>query len=254
MLAANIRYLRKKNGISQQELAVRLEVPRTTLGDYERGRSEPGIPMLIRLAETFELSIDDLLRKNLRLEEYEIIRGRDLRVLAISVDRDREGHIDLVDTKAEAGYLDSYADPEYIRELPKIGFPNIPSGTFRGFEISGDSMLPIEPGSVIIAEYVEDFRSIKDDRTYVIVSRSEGLVYKRVKKLKDRDQLLLISDNELYRPYTIELAEVAEIWQYYAHLSFSDSKQLFNHILEERLSEIQAQLQSIDKKVSAGGR
>jgi len=201
--------------------------------------------MLIRMAEKFNISLDELITKDLSMEDYEIIKSKDLRVLAISVDKNKEGNIELVDTKAEAGYLESYSDPEYIKDLPKIGFPNIPTGTYRGFEISGDSMLPVEPGSIIIADYMEKFEDIKDDKTYVIVSKNEGLVYKRIKKLKDKNQLLLISDNEYYKPYTIDFNEVAEIWQYYAHLSFSDSKLLFNSIVEDKLNEIQQQLSEI---------
>jgi transcriptional regulator with XRE-family HTH domain len=245
MLARNIKYLRKKNKISQQDLASALDLPRTTLGDYERGKNEPNINMLIRMAEKFNISLDELITKDLSMEDYEIIKSKDLRVLAISVDKNKEGNIELVDTKAEAGYLESYSDPEYIKDLPKIGFPNIPTGTYRGFEISGDSMLPVEPGSIIIADYMEKFEDIKDDKTYVIVSKNEGLVYKRIKKLKDKNQLLLISDNEYYKPYTIDFNEVAEIWQYYAHLSFSDSKLLFNSIVEDKLNEIQQQLSEI---------
>lgn len=251
MLGKNIRYLRKKHRISQQELADKLDTARTTLGDYERGNTEPNIATLIELAKIFEVSVDDLLKTDLNHQDYEIMRSKHVRILAISVDQDKEGNIELVDTKAEAGYLESFQDPEYIRDLPRIGFPNIPTGTFRGFEISGDSMLPIEPGSIIISEYVEDFQSVRDDKTYIIVSKHEGLVYKRVKKLQDENQLLLISDNSYYPPYTIDFEEIAEIWQYYAHLSFSDSKILFNNMVEEKLNEIQGQLRTIEEKVSS---
>jgi len=250
MLAKNIRYLRKKHRRSQQEVAERLKLPRTTLGDYERGRNEPPLGTLTAIADLFGVSLDELVRTDLSHQDYEIIRSRDLRVLAISVDSNREGNIELVDTKAEAGYLESYQDPEYIRDLPKIAFPNMPTGTFRGFEIHGDSMLPIEPGSIVIAEYVENFQSIKDDRTYVIVSKNEGLVYKRVRQLRDKHQLLLVSDNDYYKPYPIDYTEIAEIWQYHAHLSFSDSKVLFNSIVQDKLNEIQAQLKSIEDKVT----
>jgi len=249
MLAKNIKYLRKKEQLSQQDLADRLQIPRTTLGDYERGKTEPNISILINLSQLFSTNLDDLLKNDLSQQDYEIIKNKDLRVLAISIDENKEGNIELVDTKAEAGYLESFSDPEYIRDLPKIGFPNIPTGTFRGFEISGDSMLPIEPGSIIIAEYVEHFDSIKDDKTYIIVGKSEGLVYKRAKKLQNEEQLLLVSDNPFYHPYTIDLDEIAEIWQYYAHLSFSDSKILFNNMVEEKLNEIQSQLKEIQEKV-----
>ncbi len=246
MLADNIRYLRKKHHVSQQELADALSIARTTLGDYERGKTEPGIQGLIALADHFKVSVDELVKVRISHQDYEIIRNKDLRVLAISVDKNNEDHIDLVETKAEAGYLDSYADPEYIKELPKISFPNIPAGsTFRAFEIHGDSMLPIESGSIVIASYVENLNALKDQKTYIVISRQEGVVYKRIQQLKDQNQLLLISDNELYKPYTIPYEEIAELWQYYAHLSFSDSRAVFNNLLEDKLAAISYELKMI---------
>ena len=118
----------------------------------------------------------------------------------ISVDPWQNSNIELVDTKAEAGYLDSMSDPGYIKDLPKIYFPKLPQGTYRGFEIQGDSMLPVEPGSIIISSYVEKLADIRDGRTYVVVSKSEGVVYKRVKNQPKEKTLLLISDNEGVQP------------------------------------------------------
>lgn len=250
MLADNIKYLRKKYHVSQQDLAEALSVARTTLGDYERGKTEPGIQGLIRIAEYFKISVDELVRIRISHQDYEIIRSKDLRVLAISVDKNNEDNIDLVETKAEAGYLDSFANPEYIRELPKISFPNIPAGsTFRAFEIHGDSMLPTESGSIVIASYVENLSDLKDHKTYIVVSRQEGVVYKRIRQLKDQNQLLLISDNELYKPYPIHYEDIAELWQYYAHLSFSDSKAVFNSLLEDKLATISHELKMIREKL-----
>lgn len=245
MLAQNLKYLRQKNKISQHELADAMSLPRTTLGDYERGKTEPNIAMLIRLADYFNLRLDDLLRKNLSHQDLEILKNKDFRVLAITVDKDNNGNIELVDTKAEAGYLDSYQDPEYIGDLPKIQFPNMPRGTYRGFEISGDSMLPIESGSIIICEYVERLDQLKENNTYVIISKQDGLVYKRVRPNKAKQQLTLVSDNEMYLPYKLDYDEIDEVWSYYAHLSFSDSKLTFNTILEDKLTDLQKKISSI---------
>lgn len=143
MLADNLRYLRKKKKLSQQELADTMKLPRTTLGDYERGKTEPNIETLIRFSNFYEINLDQLLTNNLGLQDFEIIKNQNFRVLAISTDQNNNGNIELVDTKAEAGYLESFQDPHYIKELPKINFPNIPEGTFRGFEIHGESMLPM---------------------------------------------------------------------------------------------------------------
>lgn len=245
MLARNIKYLRQKHKISQNELAQAMSLPRTTLGDYERGKTEPNIAMLIKMSDHFNVRVDDLVRKNLSHQDLEILKNKDFRVLAITVDQENNGNIELVDTKAEAGYLDSYQDPEYIRDLPKIQFPNMPHGTYRGFEISGDSMLPIESGSIIICQYVERLADLKEDQTYIIISKRDGLVYKRVRPDDGKKQLTLISDNEVYLPYILDYDEIDEVWSYYAHLSFSDSKLAFNLILEDKLTDLQIKINSI---------
>lgn len=244
-LASNLKYLRKSKKISQGELAQEFEVARTTMGDYERGKTEPNLEMLIKISEKFDVAIDGLITKDLTHNELEIVRQDGLRVLAISVDKDNNENIELVDTKAEAGYLDSFQDPEYIRDLPKISFPNIPNGTFRGFEIRGDSMLPMESGSIVLCSYVEQIDQIKDGKTYVVVSEEQGLVYKRVINKKDDAKLVLSSDNESYVPYEISYNDISEIWQYYAHLSFSDTKSTFNYLLEEKLTDIQKKVNEI---------
>src|SRR5690606_23741103 len=127
-------------------------------------------------------------------------------------------------------------DPEYIKELPKIQFPQLPSGTYRAFEIQGNSMLPLESGSIVICSYVENLNQLKKNKTYVIISKNEGVVYKRVLPDYSRKKLVLTSDNDEYLPYDISLEEIDEIWQYHAHIGFSDVKQTFHHILEEKIS------------------
>lgn len=248
-LGDNIKLLRHKAGWSQQVLADRLDVARSTIADYERGKTEPSIHTLVELSKVFGIRIDDLICKDLKQATYEIIRNKNMKVLAITVDKDKKENIELVDRKAEAGYLQNAHDPEYIRELPRIWFPSIPQGTFRGFEIRGDSMLPMESGTVVICSYIEHLSEVKDDLTYVVITQQEGLVYKRVKVNRERQTLILSSDNTLYAPYEVDFEEVRELWQYYAHLSFSDAKLVFDQMLEERLSDIHQKVTAIYQKV-----
>lgn len=249
MLEKNIKYLRKKNGRSQQELADTMSIGRTSLGDYERGRTEPDISSLIKLSDYFSISIDDLIRKDLQKEDYEIIRNKHMRILAITVDKDNKENIELVESKAEAGYLENFNDPEYISELPRIYFPIIPEGTFRGFEIRGDSMLPMEPGNIVICSYVENISDIKDEKTYVVISKEGGIVYKRVKIPEKGNSLLLISDNPEYRPYAIPMEEIAELWQYYASISLSDPKIVLENLFDDRLDAIHRKVSEMHGKI-----
>ena len=61
MLSDNIRILRKAKGLSQEELAVRLNVVRQTVSKWEKGLSVPDAEMLQLLAEKLEVSVGVLL-------------------------------------------------------------------------------------------------------------------------------------------------------------------------------------------------
>jgi transcriptional regulator with XRE-family HTH domain len=243
MLAQNLKFLRAKYNLSQSDLAEKMGIPRTTLSAYERSFVEPNIQLLRKLGEFFSVQIDDLV--SLSIEEKQNLQKSTtpLKVLAITVDSENKNNIELVNTKAEAGYLDGYGDPEFIRDLPKISIPNIPQGTYRGFEVRGESMLPLESGSIIISSYVENLTEIKNEKTYVIISKSDGVVYKRVKNLPEENALLLISDNDYYKPYKIAYEEISEIWQYFAHISFSDKIPILS--LNEKLTSIDNKLDQV---------
>ena len=61
MLSKNIKALRKAKGLSQEELAIKLNVVRQTISKWEQDLSVPDAAMLIRLAEELDTSVSDLL-------------------------------------------------------------------------------------------------------------------------------------------------------------------------------------------------
>ncbi len=61
MLSENIKTIRKAKGLSQEELAVRLNVVRQTVSKWEQGLSVPDADMLISLSETLETQVGTLL-------------------------------------------------------------------------------------------------------------------------------------------------------------------------------------------------
>ena len=56
--------------------------------------------------------------------------------------------------------MNGYADPEYVATLPKFSLPMFNQGTYRAFEIKGDSMRPLASGSIVVAEYVENWNQL----------------------------------------------------------------------------------------------
>ena len=61
MLNENIKALRKTKGLTQDELAIRLNVVRQTVSKWEKGLSVPDAEMLQRIAEVFEVDVSQLL-------------------------------------------------------------------------------------------------------------------------------------------------------------------------------------------------
>ena len=69
MLSENLRTLRKAKGLSQDELAIRVNVVRQTISKWEKGLSVPDGDLLIRLADIFEVSVGELLGARIESEQ-----------------------------------------------------------------------------------------------------------------------------------------------------------------------------------------
>jgi putative transcriptional regulator len=61
MFTENLKTLRKAKGLSQEELAIRLNVVRQTVSKWEKGLSVPDADLLIQIADIFEVSVSKLL-------------------------------------------------------------------------------------------------------------------------------------------------------------------------------------------------
>ena len=64
MLNENIRLIRKAKGLSQEELAIKLNVVRQTISKWEKGLSVPDSDLLISLSEVLETPVSTLLGEN----------------------------------------------------------------------------------------------------------------------------------------------------------------------------------------------
>lgn len=221
-IAENIKYLRKKLRQTQEQFANEVGIKRSLVGAYEEGRAEPRLQTLMSIAKVLNVSTDALISKDLTTGIKPQPFGQEkVRILSITVDKEDNENIELVPQKAAAGYLNGYADSEYLTELPKFRLPMLPEGaTYRAFEISGDSMLPIPSGSIVIGKYLDSLKEIKNGKTYVLVTQKEGVVYKRVfNYIEEKGKLYLVSDNKTYSAYEIIPDEVMEVWEAKAFIS-----------------------------------
>lgn len=231
-IGENLKLLRKYRKISQEELASELGLTRSSYSGYENGVAEPNLENLIKFSNFFNISLDKLIKLDLgEVSEHEWdkiergieadIEGKSVRILALTVDSDNNDNIELVSKKARAGYTSGYADPEFISVLPTFNLPFLKKDRkYRTFPISGDSMPPVSDGSYVVAEYVENWNSVKDGFPHIVVTLDDGIVFKNVyKRLSDSQSFQLCSTNPLYEPYNVHVNDIVEIWKFVSYIS-----------------------------------
>lgn len=260
--ATNIRFLRNRKKYSQEELAEHLGISRVKLNAHENGHTRnPPVDDLIRFSSFFHLSIDTLLKvelptlSELRLRELEagndaFATGSQIRVLATTVDSSNKNNVEQVPVRARAGYTAGYGDPEFIAQLPVFHLPQLPAGRkYRMFPISGDSMLPVPDGAYVIAEYSEDWTSVKSGTPCIVVTREEGIVFKIVhNQLKEQRSLKLESLNAQYAPYEVPARDVLELWTFRSFISeMLPEPETPVHSIARTVEEIRADLKRLMK-------
>ncbi len=255
----NVRFLRKQKGYTQSQFADMLGIKRATLGAYEEGRARPNLEVQRELSKIFGISLDQLITQNIsKLVDKNMFKpdggspkatGKDLRVLSITVDREDNENIEMVPAKAAAGYLNGYADPEFVQDLPKFYLPMLKGGTFRAFEIQGDSMLPLQSGSIVVGEYTTNWNDIKDGHTYIVLSKHDGVVYKRLFNKPEEDKVLLRSDNPSYSPFELDLDDVLEVWKAKLFITQADAGADMNmEKMMSMITQLQQEVTSLKTK------
>ena len=252
ILSENIRYLRSQTGTSQQKTADALKITRGRYAKYEDGASEPPVELLIKISRYFHISIDLMVCADLRkIPLKEIMELPDNRIfLPVKVDHNGENTIEIIPHKASMGYLSGYTDPEYIENLQTISLPFLGAGTYRAFQVEGDSMPPYKDGAFIIGKYLEKATELKKGKSYLFVTRSEGITYKRLVKTEE-ETITVAADNLFYEPYSIPLADIFEIWEYACSIATEEfTKEDFNtdqQQIIELLKELKKEVNELKK-------
>jgi transcriptional regulator with XRE-family HTH domain len=278
-LAKNLLYLRTREGLKQADLQEKTGIKRNTWSNWENEVAEPSVDDILLIAQFFDIGVDLLLQSDLenvhlmgkgesgkkagkspskspsnsppnRANEPNIASwGRVPKI--VTVDSAGNDNVVLVPVRARAGYLAGYEDPEFIQTLPSYRLPGLSAGTFRMFEVFGHSMIPtFHESDIMITRYVDNLLEIRDDRIYVVVTKRDGVVVKRVVNRVQRDGVLILnSDNQRhageYPPIIVNPEEVLEVWYAYAYMSrqMRAPGEMYNRLIdvESRLTLIEAE-------------
>src|SRR6187402_3821050 len=86
-ISSNIKFLRKKKGLTQQQFADQVGIKRSLVGAYEEERAEPKYDLLKKIALFFDISLDDFINEEINEKWAPKPKGNpdNIRILSISV-------------------------------------------------------------------------------------------------------------------------------------------------------------------------
>lgn len=258
MLAKNLISLRKERKLTQEDAARLLGLNRSTYAHYEKGKSEPSASILLKIADFFQVSAEMLVRGQLAIPplfrqppEPEPALLSEVRVLALTVGNDTEENIQYVPYSAIAGYASEYNQAEFIEQLPHFRLPKLGLGTYRAFDVQGGSMPPIHDGYIVVGRFVEHARSLKDGERYVLITRGNGVVFKKlIRDTKRPNRFILTSDNPSFTPYIVEAADIVEAWEMVAFIGFPSVYQDTQQLLNARLQAIEQKIDLLNQDLT----
>lgn len=136
-------------------------------------------------------------------------------IITVTVDPSGDEVALYVPIQAQAGYLTGHGNPQYLSQLPALKIP--PSimklESVRLFEVKGDSMEDtIFAGDIIFGQRIYNLKDIMNMRVYVVVSKDEGVLAKRVTHHSGEGYVTLYSDNKYYEPQKVQMEDVLEFW------------------------------------------
>ena len=218
----SLEYLKSLNKIpSTRQFAMSIGIHPQCISDIVRGKRDVNCDILFKAIQTYKLNPNFLYTGTgsvLISESDNSHHGTDPILTVVTDDLGNE-RIVHVPVSAQAGYGHNLHNPSYIDDLPTFSLPGskYSHGTHRCFDVTGDSMEPsIYNGDKVVCGFVEPdnwFSGIKANHVYVIISRESVVVKRVINNLKANGTLSLISDNNFYKPYEIELKDIVEIWQ-----------------------------------------
>lgn len=263
-IGENIKALRKRSKKSQEEMATILGLTRSSYSGYENGVADPSIDTLLLICDHYQLPMDTLLRKDFSSfseSEWQSVekglnvdvQGKSLRVLTSLVDENDNELIEMIPAQARAGYTVGYSDPEYLKVLPTFSLPFLSKNRkYRSFPIVGDSMPPVVEGSFVVAEFVQNWMTIKDGTPCILVTHDDGIVFKIVYNQLLKDQSLqLCSTNTMYQPYQVHANQIIEIWKFVNYISPElPEVRMDDSQLGKSIADLQKEIHELRKVIS----
>jgi len=242
--AKRFKTIREELGKTQSEFAKLLDAGSTT-ADIERGKKKITGKVVTELLRQFH--VNPLWLYGTSYNKY-LETSSSTAPKVVTMDTQERENMIMVPIKASAGYAHNMQDTDWYQELPafQIPLPQYKEGSFRAFQVRGDSMLPVlQPGEWVMGKSVESIRQANDNRIHVVVT-ADTVVVKKLRKSEIQNQVNLISLNRDYPVIEQSIDTIRELWEVNSKLSFD----LDAHEGEEAMISLKQGLDSLRDEIA----
>jgi len=114
-------------------------------------------------------------------------------------------------------YLVKHSDFHFLKTLSLFNIPTLTNGEFRAFEAGEDFAFE---GALLVGSLIRNWHEISDGKNYILVTKTHGIIHRRVyNQIKIKGTLLLSSDNNRFPSSEISYTDVIETWEIKAFVS-----------------------------------
>ena len=211
----NIRKIRSVKTLSQQAFAELFDLKRGTLGAYEEGRSEPKIETIITIANYFSIPIDDLLTRELTVNELLKFKSSLTEQFEVVV-TERFPLIPCITDTNASDYVQFCEKQSFIQDMVSLDLPVESETELRGYVIQSLEMSNQDQGlfpkDLVIGERVKltKLDKLRRGEMVLVVTKSQ-LILRRL--YVQGDVLVLRADHKNVQEITINRTDVCELWR-----------------------------------------
>ncbi len=209
-----IEKLKERNEIkSLRQFAISVDYHPQNMNDIMKGKRDVTIDLLKNTIEVYQINPSYIFSgigspfNEDGIEQQSSVKNH------ISTER-----ILHVPVSAYAGYTEQFHDEVFLDDLVSFSLPDykFQHGTYRCFDIAGDSMEPsLFAGDKVVCSQVDNnnlYSSVRNNLVYVVVLDRSVVIKRVINKIRESGKFTLISDNNFYEPFDVSVNEVREIW------------------------------------------
>jgi transcriptional regulator with XRE-family HTH domain len=247
-IGKNIRKIRTVKKLSQNAFAQLFNIGRGSVGAYEEGRAEPRIDTVIQIAKYFSLSLDQLLAKEITVNEltrFDLFR--DKKQAPAAAPKILAEGVPYVNASFLQEYAKHHQEKDFLGKLPKIALPVHQSGEHMAFEVKGKEMeyagKGLRQGDILLCQKISGAEQLKAEKIYVLVM-DDSVLFRRFKQRASK--LIFHANSPTVASLEVEADQLKEIWEAKGiYSTFLDSP--VN--IEERLKSLEEQVKVINQQL-----